>query len=141
MPAAKALGMDPIALGVRSAADLEPALDSVIRERADVLFAHQSLWAHRARIQDFAFKQRLPTVTGAREWAQLGFLFSYGPNTRDIFERSAGYVAKLFRGAKPADLPVEQPTKFELVINMKTTKALGITIPAAVLQQADELIE
>ena len=141
LPAAKALGMEVVALAVRSAADLESALDSVIRERAEVLFPHLALWAHRARIQDFAAKQRLPTATGAREWTQLGALFSYGPNTRDMFERSAVYVAKILRGAKPADLPVEQPTKFELVINMKTAKALGITVPYAVLLQATELIE
>ena len=138
---AKALGMEPIALAVSSADDLERALDSVIRERADVLYPHLALWAHRARIQDFAAKQRLPTVTQARQWSQLGALFTYGADPRDLFQHSAVYVAKILRGAKPADLPIEQPTRFELVINMKTAKALGITIPASVLQQADQLIE
>jgi putative ABC transport system substrate-binding protein len=141
VPAAKALGIEPIAFGVRHAADLEAALDSVVRERADVLFPHASLWAHRARIQDFAVAQRLPTISGAPEWARLGALFSYGPSTRDIFERSAVYVAKILRGAKPADLPVEQPTKFELVINLKTAKSLGISIPKSVRQQASHIIE
>ncbi len=120
---------------------LARALDSVIRERADVLFPALSLWAHRARIQDFAAKQRLPTVTGARQWSQLGALFTYGPDIRDLFQHSAVYVAKILQGAKPADLPVEQSSKFELVINMRAAKALGITIPASVLQQADEIIE
>lgn len=138
---AKALGMEPIALEVRSADDLERALETVIRERADVLFPHLGLWAHRVRIQDFAAKQRLPTVTGARQWSQLGALFTYGPDIRDLFQRSAVYVAKILRGTEPADLPVEQSSKFELVINVKTAKALGIIIPASVLQQADELIE
>ena len=138
---AKALGMEPIALAVSSADDLERALGSVIRERADVLYPQLALWAHRARIQDFAAKQRLPVVTGARQWSQFGALFTYGADPRDLFQRSAAYVAKILRGAKPSDLPVEQSSKFELVINMKTAKALEITIPASVLQQADELIE
>ncbi len=138
---AKALGMEPIALAVSSADDLERALETVIRERADVLYPQLALWAHRARIQDFAATQRLPTVAGARQWSQLGALFTYGADPRDLFQRSAVYVAKILRGAKPADLPIEQSSKFELVINMKTAKALGITIPASVLQQADEIIE
>jgi putative ABC transport system substrate-binding protein len=138
---AKALGMLPSALAVRSANDLEQAFETVIRERADVLIPQLALWAHRGRIQDFAAKQRLPTVTGARQWSQLGVLFSYGTDARDLFQRSAVYVANILRGAKPADLPVEQPTKFELVINMKTAKALGITIPASVLLRADQIIE
>ena len=133
--------MEPIALAVSSAADLERALGTVIRERADVLFPQLGLWAHRERIQDFAVKQRLPTVTGARQWPQLGVLFSYGADSRDLFRRSAVYVAKILKGARPADLPVEQPTKFDLVINMNTAKALGITIPMSVLRLADEIIE
>ena len=139
--AARALGMEPIPLAVSSAADLERALDTVVRERADVLFPHLALFAHRQRIQDFAVERRLPSMTGARQWSQFGTLFSYGPDTRDLFQRSAVYVAKILRGAKPADLPVEQPTKFELVINMKTAKALGIAIPDSVLQRADQIIE
>ena len=141
VPVAKSLGMEPITLAVRSAADLELALHSVIRERPDVLFPHNSLWAYRARIQDFADHQRLPTVSGAAEWAHLGALLSYGPKTRDIFERSAVYVAKILKGATPADLPVEQPMKFELVINMNTAKALGISIPTSVRKQANQVIE
>ncbi|WP_286558346.1 ABC transporter substrate-binding protein [Variovorax brevis] len=141
VPAAKSLGMVPIAFGVRSAADLELAFDGVVREQADVLFPHASLWAHRARIQDFAVQQKLPSVSGAREWAELGALLSYGPNTREIFTRSAVYVAKILKGAKPADLPVEQPMKFELVINMRTAKAIGIDIPTQVRKQADQIIE
>jgi putative ABC transport system substrate-binding protein len=141
VPTAKALGMEPIAVGVRSAADLERAFETVIRERADVLYPHLALWAHRARIQEFAVQHRRPTVVLAREWSQLGVLISYGPDFRDLFQRSAMYVAKILRGAKPADLPVEQPTKFELVINLKTAKALGLTIPQSILARADEIIQ
>jgi putative tryptophan/tyrosine transport system substrate-binding protein len=141
VPTAKALGMEPIAVGVRSAADLERAFETVIRERADVLYPHLALWAHRARIQEFAVQHRRPTVVLAREWSQLGVLISYGPDFRDLFQRSAMYVAKILRGAKSADLPVEQPTKFELVINLKTAKALGLTIPQSILARADEIIQ
>jgi putative ABC transport system substrate-binding protein len=141
VPVAKSLGMEPITFGVRSVAELELALDSVIRERSDVLFPHNSLWAYRTRIQEFADQQRLPTISGAPEWAHLGALLSYGPKTRDIFERSALYLAKILKGARPADLPVEQPMKFELVINMKSARVLGIGIPTSVRMQADQIIE
>jgi putative ABC transport system substrate-binding protein len=140
VPTAKALRMEPIALGVQSADDLERAFETVIRERADVLYPHAALWPHRARIQDFAVKQRLPTVVRDWQFSPLA-LMSYGPDVRDMFQRSAMYVAKILRGAKPADLPVEQPTKFELVINMKTAKALGLTIPQSLLLRADQVIE
>lgn len=139
--AAKALGMEPISLAVSSSADLERALDTALRERADVIVPSLALWSHRERIQDFAVKQRLPTVSGGRQWPQLGVLFSFGPDVRDLFQHSALYVAKILKGAKPADLPVEQPTKFDLVINMRTAKTLGITIPRSVLLRADEIIE
>ena len=84
--------------------------------------------------------QRLPTFGSDRRWADAGALVSHGPSIADILRRSAGYVDKILKGAKPADLPIEQPTKFELVINLKTAKALGLTIPQSLLQRADEII-
>jgi len=96
---------------------------------------------HQERLATLAAKSRLPTVYGEREFADAGGLMAYGPNYDDLFRRSAYYVDRILKGAKPADLPVEQPTKFELVINMKTAKALGLTIPPSVLLRADQVIE
>jgi putative ABC transport system substrate-binding protein len=141
VPAATALGMPPILVAVRSPADLEPALDTIVREPIDVLYPHGAMWRHRQQIVDFATKHRIPVVTAAREWTQIGGLISYGPDLRDAFRRSAMYVVKILKGANPADLPVEQATKFDLVINLKTAKALGLTIPQTLLLQADQVIE
>jgi len=141
VPAATALGMPPILVGVRSPADLEPALDTIVRERIDVLYPHGAMWPHRQQIVDFATKHRIPVVTAAREWTQIGGLISYGPDLRDGFRRSALYVVKILKGANPAELPVEQATKFDLVINLTTAKALGLTIPRSLLQRADQVIE
>jgi putative tryptophan/tyrosine transport system substrate-binding protein len=141
VPAATALGMPPILVGVRSLADLDPALDTIVRQRIDVLYPHGAMWPHRQQIVDFATKHRIPVVAAAREWTQIGGLISYGPDLRDGFRRSAMYVVKILRGANPADLPVEQATKFELLINLKTAKALGLTIPQSVLLRADQIIE
>ena len=96
---------------------------------------------HRKLIVDFAAQRRLPAIYEAREFVESGGLISYGPNLVAIERRAAEYVDRIFKGAKPADLPVEQPTKIEMVINMKTAKTLGIAIPQSVLLRADEVIE
>ena len=95
---------------------------------------------HRQHIAEFATQEHLPSVFAAREWVVAGGLMSYGPSLPDLFRRAATYVDKILKGAKPADLPMEQPMKFELVINLKTAKALGLTIPPTLLFQADEVI-
>ena len=97
--------------------------------------------ANRTRIITLALGARLPTIFNTRDYVQAGGLMSYGPNFADLFRRTADLVDKILRGAKPADLPVEQPTKFELVINLKTAKALGLTVPPTLLSRADEVIE
>ena len=97
-------------------------------------------YAHRTTLINLASNARLPTSWGQRASADAGALMSYGPNLGELFRRSAGYVDKILKGAKPGDLPIEQPTQFELVVNLKTAKALGITIPQSILLRADEVI-
>jgi putative ABC transport system substrate-binding protein len=113
------------------------------RARADaVILGENTIFiADRRRIADLAVMQRLPMMVPAKEYAEAGALLSYGTDYLDLFRRAAMYVDKILKGAKPGDLPVEQPTKFELVINLKTVKALGLTIPQSVLGRADEVIQ
>ncbi len=113
------------------------------RERPDALFvaSSPSNYGHRHRIADFAVKSRLPGIYPFREFVEAGGLMSYGASVTDLYRRAAGYVDRILKGAKPADLPVERPTKFELVINLKTAKALGLTIPPSLLVAADEVIQ
>jgi len=121
--------------------ELERTLAAVATQRPSGLYVHLVMGPYQTRIIEFALSQRLPTFVSDSRWAEAGALLTYGPNVVEIVRRSAGYIDKIFKGAKPADLPVEQPTKFELVINLKTAKALGLTIPASLLGRADQVIE
>ena len=113
-----------------------------MKTHADAMFVFEDpvFRANSARIVEFAAKNHLPTVYGGSEFVHAGGLMSYGPSHADMFRRAAIYVDKILKGAKPADLPIEQPTKFELVVNLKTAKALGVTIPQSILVRADEVI-
>jgi putative ABC transport system substrate-binding protein len=141
--AARALTMQLLPLDVRSADDFEGAFLAALRARADALIAVADavLVTHRARIVDFAAKNRLPAMYGLEAYVGAGGLMHYGPNVTDMYRRAATYVDKILKGAKPGDLPVEQPTKLEFVINLKTAKALGLTIPQSILSRADRVFE
>jgi putative tryptophan/tyrosine transport system substrate-binding protein len=141
--AADKLGLVLKLMEVRSADDLARAFAVLEKERPDALtmFFDGLTTGYRGLVGDFARKHKLPTVFGAREFAEAGGLMSYAPDIAEAFHRAATYVDKILKGAKPADLPVEQPTKFELVINLKTAKALGLTIPSSLLLRADQVIE
>ncbi len=141
--AARKLGVTLQTQEVREPGEFEGAFVTMRKGRPDALIVlSDSLFtSQRARIVDFAAKSRLPAVYDVRLFPESGGLMSYGPDIADLFRRSATYVIKILKGAKPADLPVEQPTKFELVINLKTAKALGLTVSAALLGRADEVIQ
>ena len=128
---------------VRSPQEIENAFSMMTRQNAGAVIAGQdpSLVQQRHQIAELAMKNRLPSISGYREYAEAGGLMSYGASLADIYRRSATYVDKILKGAKPADIPVEQPTKFELVINRKTAKALGLIIPQSLLISADKVIE
>jgi putative ABC transport system substrate-binding protein len=140
--AAGTLGLDAAVFEIRRAEDIAPAFEA-LKDRADALYVvgDALVATHRIQINALALTGRLPTTHVVREFAEAGGLMSYGPNLPDLFRRAADYVDKILRGAKPADIPVEQPTKFELVINLKTAKALGLEVPPALLARADEVIE
>jgi putative ABC transport system substrate-binding protein len=130
-------------LAARNGREIGSAFTAMTRERAGAVLVYGSsmLAAHRATIADLAATSRLPTMSVAREWMNAGFLMSYGTSLNDMYRRAPYFVDKILKGAKPADLPVEQPTKFELVINAKTAKALGLTIPPSLLLRADQVID
>jgi putative ABC transport system substrate-binding protein len=139
---ARTLGVEVAILEIRQAEDISPALDA-LKNRVDGLYvcADPLVTANRVRINTLALGARLPTMHGFRELVEAGGLMSYGPNFSDLFRHAAGLVDKVLRGAEPSNLPVEQPTKFELVINLKTAKALGLDIPPTLRARADEVIE
>jgi len=139
--AGRTLGMQVETLLVDSSTQIDEAFTTMKNRRTGGLIVALSLQHHWRQIVDLALKKRLPTVSGPREFVEVGGLMAYGPNYSDLFRRAAMYVDKILKGAKPADLPVEQPTKFELVINLKTAKALGLAIPASLLLRADQVIE
>ena len=141
--AARKLRLGVRIVEVRLPGELQPAVAAVAQDRlsALVIIASPFLFTHRVEITALAIKARLPVLGWQRQLVDDGALISYGPNHRDIFWRAATYVDKILKGAKPGDLPVEEPTKFELVINLKTAKALGLTIPPSVLGRADEVIQ
>ena len=132
-----------VPVAVRTAQEIGNALPLLAKEKVQALIVAQDpLFNQQARqIAEWAVKNRLPSISGLREYADAGGLMSYGPNLRDLYRRGASYVDKIFKGAKPADLPVEQPTMFELIINGKTAKALGLKIPQSLLISADKVIE
>jgi putative ABC transport system substrate-binding protein len=140
---ARALGMQLLVLEARTPSEIEAAFATMSRQRADgVLVARDAVFREqRAQIVALAATKRLPAVYGLREEAEAGGLVAYGASVPQLYQRAATYVDKILKGAKPTHLPVEQPTKFELVINLKTAKALGLTIPPSLLAQADQVIQ
>jgi putative tryptophan/tyrosine transport system substrate-binding protein len=139
---ARTLGLEVTTSEIRRAEDIAPAFEA-LKERADALYLCPDplMNTNRTRINILAVGARLPTMHGLREYVEAGGLMSYGPNLPDQFRRAAEFVDKILRGAKPADLPVEQPTKFDLIINLTTAKALGLELPPTLLARADEVIE
>jgi putative ABC transport system substrate-binding protein len=128
---------------IREAADFPSAFEAIQRAKADALVVDNDplMSSKRAAIGAFATEHRIPAISGVRDFVEAGLLIAYGASIFDIFRRTATYVDKILKGAKPADLPVEQPTKFELVVNLNTAKALGLTVPPSILARADEVIE
>jgi putative ABC transport system substrate-binding protein len=138
----RALGLEVTTSEIRRAENISPAFDA-LKGRADALYLCPDplMNTNRTQINIFAVRARLPTIYGVRDFVQAGGLMSYAPNLPNQFRRAADFVDKILRGAKPDDIPVEQPTKFELVINLTTAKALGLTVPQTLLVAADEVIE
>ena len=139
---ARTLGLEVVNSEIRRSEDITPAIES-LKGRADAIYvqADRLMNTNRVRISTLALGARLPTLGGIREYVEAGGLMSYGPNFPDLFRRAAEYVDKILRGAKPDDLPVEQPTKFDLVVSLTTAKVLGLKVPEAFLVRADEVIE
>ena len=138
----RTLGLDVVTLELRRAEDIAPAFEA-LKGRAEALYvcAESLVTTNRVRINTLALAARLPVMHGVREYVEAGGLMSYGPNFPDLWRRAGDLVDKILRGAKPADIPVEQPTKFDLIINLTTAKALGLDVPPTLLARADEVIE
>jgi putative ABC transport system substrate-binding protein len=141
--AARQLGVEPELIDVRKQADIAPAFDAASGQHASAVMVGVDALTqeNRTLITKLAADHRLPTIYVSREYVDAGGLIAYGPSYPDLYRRAAIYVDKIFRGVSPSELPVEQPTKFELIINLKAAKALGLTIPAPLLATADEVIE
>jgi putative tryptophan/tyrosine transport system substrate-binding protein len=141
--AGQKLGIQVQSLEVRGPDDFDGAFEAARRQRPGALITVEDplTATYRKRIADIAVDEQLPSLYGLREFVEAGGLISYGANIADLYRRAAGYVDKILKGAKPSDLPVEQPTKFEMVINLKTAKALGLTVPLIMQMTADEVIE
>jgi putative tryptophan/tyrosine transport system substrate-binding protein len=141
--AARKLRIEIQSLEVRTPDDINGALEAAVQKNANALITVEDPLTvnHRKQIADFAAQNRLPAIYGVREFVDAGGFVSYGAHVADLYRRAAIYVDKILKGAKPSDLPVEQPTKFELVINLKAAKALGLTVPPSLLARADEVIE
>ena len=139
---APSLSMELISMGIRTPEEIAPELEALGEVRAQALYVvgDAMFIANRSNIVRLAAKARIPTIYGFRVYVDEGGLMSYGPNFPDLFRRSAGYVDKILKGARPGDLPIEQPHEFDLVVNLKTAKALGLTLPDSILSQADEVI-
>jgi putative ABC transport system substrate-binding protein len=139
---ARTLGIEVALLEIRRAEDIAPAFET-LKAQADALYVVGDALIHtnRTRIITFSLSARLPTIAGLRDFVEAGALMSYGPNISNQFRRAAELVDKILHGTKPGDIPVEQPTKFDLVINLTTAKVLGLKIPEALLLRADELID
>jgi putative ABC transport system substrate-binding protein len=139
--AAQSLKMELYVVDISTIGELDGAFQKMRRKQVAAVVIRGSLfWVSRQQVADLALKYRLPATHGLKEYAQAGLLLTYGANLPDLYRRAAGYVDRIAKGAKPSDLPVEQPTKFELVINLRTAKALGLTIPQSLLLRADEVI-
>jgi putative ABC transport system substrate-binding protein len=140
--AAKAVGLRAQTVEVTNRDNIDSAFSSIARDGFDgAAIIGPMLLNERAQVGESALAHKIPTLSGISEMAQRGVLLSYGQDVPDYMHRAAGYVDKILKGAKPADLPIEQPTRFKLVINMKTAKTLGLTVPPALLATADEVIE
>jgi putative ABC transport system substrate-binding protein len=140
--AAPSLAIELSFVSARTPEEFSPAFSAMARAHAEALYVLPDafFFSHRVTLLKLASKARLPVIGVARQFADAGALMIYGPNLGDLFRRSAGYVDKILKGAKPADLPIQQPTQFELVVNLKTAKALGLIIPESILLRADEVI-
>jgi putative ABC transport system substrate-binding protein len=139
--AARSLAVEPVTLRVRSDADIETAISSLGREPSGVVMSDAFMAVHRATIISSTARNNVPALMDISVFPREGGLISYGPSFADIFRRAAGHVDRILRGARPADLPVEAPIKFEMAVNLRTAKALGLTVPPTLLVAADELIE
>jgi putative ABC transport system substrate-binding protein len=137
------LGVAVVPFGVRDANALEAAISQISADKFQAMVVtHDGLfYVRRKRLADLALERRLPTIAFASEQWEAGVLATYGPNVPTLYRRAGGFIDKILKGANPADLPVEQPTQFELLINLKTAKALGLTVPSTLVDRADQVIE